>query len=242
MDVDENVLIAEVARKRAVQSGDRETEEFVRRQQSQMRQQQSQQGSTEPDLTKPSSGGSSLDALEKELMTYLLKSGHMNYQLVESKQLVDVNIAQEIFQNLEIDGIELSDPVLREMFNTYKEHWKELGVGVKVPEQYFVNHPDPEVCNRAIDLLTEGENYEPSKLWKQKDIHVESEDEILAAGVPKSIMLYRSKVLDKMFVEQLERMGREDISEEEEQECLMILDKLNKARLAIAKRSERLIL
>lgn len=242
MDVDENVLIAEVARKRAVQSGDRETEEFVRRQQSQMRQQQSQQASTEPDLTKPSSGGSSLDALEKELMTYLLKSGHMNYQLVESKQLVDVNIAQEIFQNLEIDGIELSDPVLREMFNTYKKHWKELGVGVKVPEQYFVNHPDPEVCNRAIDLLTEGENYEPSKLWKQKDIHVESEDEILAAGVPKSIMLYRSKVLDKMFVEQLERMGREDISEEEEQECLMILDKLNKARLAIAKRSERLIL
>ena len=100
MDVDENVLIAEVARKRAVQSGDRETEEFVRRQQSQMRQQQSQQGSAEPDLTKPSSGGSSLDALEKELMTYLLKSGHMNYQLVERKQMGDVNIAQEIFHNL----------------------------------------------------------------------------------------------------------------------------------------------
>ena len=242
MDVDESVLISEVARKRAVQSGDRETEEFVRRQQAQMRQSQSLSTPQTPDLTKPASGGSSLDALEKELMTYLLKSGHLNYQLYEGGKVVEINIAEEIIQNLDIDGIEMSDPVLREMYSTYKRLWQEQGVGSKVAEQNFVNHYDPEVCNRAIDLLTEGENYEPSKLWKQKDIHVESEDEILAMGVPKSIMLYRSKVLDKMFTEQMERISREDISEEEEQECLMILDRLNKARLAIAKRSERLIL
>ena len=54
-------------------------------------------------------------------------------------------------------------------------------------------------------------------------------------GVPRKERYMRA-------MEQLERMGREDISEDEEQECLMILDRLNKARLAIAKRSERLIL
>ncbi len=54
MDVDENVLIAEVARKRHTAAGDRETEEFMRRQ---ARQQQTEQTPTDTTLPAYKQGG-----------------------------------------------------------------------------------------------------------------------------------------------------------------------------------------
>ncbi|MEG2611939.1 MAG: DNA primase, partial [Alistipes sp.] len=72
-----------------------------------------------------------------------------------------------------------------------------LGTGVEVPAHHFLNHPDPEVCNLAVDILTSEDNYVPSDIWRRKDIHVESDAEMLAVGVPKSVMLYKSKVIEE---------------------------------------------
>ena len=68
MDVDENVLIAEVARKRAVQTGDKQTEEFIRRQQAQLQREER----PEVDLSRTATAGSGVDTLEYELVKYLL--------------------------------------------------------------------------------------------------------------------------------------------------------------------------
>ena len=65
MDVDESVLIAEVARKRAMQSGDGEVAEFVRRQQRLTREEQKAALPPEPDLTKGGAAGSSEERSEE---------------------------------------------------------------------------------------------------------------------------------------------------------------------------------
>ena len=240
MDVDEGVLIAEVARKRVQQAGGgREAEEFLRRQQAL---QKSQERVVDVDITKPSEAGSSVEALEYELVKYLLKSGHMNYEIPEGRNVVQVNIADEIFYNLDTDNITFINPVFQKIFETYRQHWQELGVGVKVPEQYFVNHIDPEVCNMAVDILTADDNLVPSKLWQQKDVHVESEMEILSNGVPKAIMLYRSKVIDRMIKVQLQRISDETLSEEEREESVKRMTELINARTVISRESQRLIL
>ena len=243
MDVDENVLIAEVARKRATQSGDREAGEFIRRQQAAMRREQPTAAAPEAvDLSKPAVAGSSVDALEREIVKYLLKSGHKSFEVMEGRNAVAINVADEIFQNLDADGIRFTNPVYDRILAAYRERWSELGIGVEVPAQTFVNHSDPEVCNAAVDLMTSDDNYVPSEIWRRMDVHVESESEILAAGVPKAIMLYRSKVVDRMIDAQKERLKDESLSEEELMECLKQLDKLNQVRLALAKESQRLIL
>ena len=245
MDVDEGVLIAEVARKRATQSGDREAGEFIRRQQAAMRREQSQapaETPPEPDLTKPAVAGSSVDALEREIVKYLLKSGHKSFEVTEGRNVVEINIAAEIFENLDADAISFTNPIYDRILNVYRDKWRELGTGVEVPAQEFVNHPDPEVCNTAVDLLTSDDNYVPSEIWRRKEVHVESESEMLAVGVPKAIMLYRSKVVERMINEQRERLKDESLSDEEQAECLMQLSKLNQVKLALAKQSRRLIL
>lgn len=243
MDVDENMLISEVARKRAIQSGDRETEEFIRREQAKIRREQ--QMATNADATtlqRPLSAGSSEDALEREIIKYLLKAGHKNFEVKEHYNVISINIADEIFRNLDEDNIVFSNRVYNVLLSTYREHWQELGVGVEVGAQYFVNHPDPEVCNAAVDILTSDDNYVPSNIWQRKDVHVESEEEILSAGVPKAIMLYRSKVVERMIKVQLERLKDKALSEQEEAECIKQLDVLNKVKAALAKESQRLIL
>ena len=240
MDVDENVLITEVARKRVQQAGGgREAAEFVRRQQMQI---QKEEKGVDVNMLKPSAAGSSVEALEYELVKYLLKSGHKCYEIQEMHKLVQVNIADEILQSLDEDNITFTNPVFQQILDTYRQHWQELGVGVKVPEQYFVNHADPDVCNMAVDILTAEDNYVPSELWRQKDVHVESEVEILSNGVPKAIMLYRSKVVERMIMALRNRLDDPDLSESELIECVRQLTQLNNVKTAISHQSQRLIL
>ena len=239
MNVDEGVLISEVARRRTSQIGDKVAEEFVRRQQSDIRREK--QG-VEVDMGRTVEAGSSIEALEYELVKYLMKSGHKYYEVMEARQVVALNIADEIFRSLDADKIEFTNPIFNTILKTYREHWLQLGVGVEVPVQYFVNHDDPEVCNMAVDIMTSDDNYVPSELWRQKDIHIETEGEILAAGVPKAIILYRSKIVDRMYSKQLERLADENMSDEERDECVKLLTRFNKVRLALSNESKRLIM
>ena len=239
MDVDENVLVSEVARKRVQQAGGgREAADFMRRQQSQIQQERK----VEVEITKPTVAGSSVEALEYELVKYLLKSGHLNYEILEGKNVVGVNIADEIFYNLDEDKISFLNPVYQKILDTYREQWKQLGVGVKVPERHFINHIDPEVCNMSVDILTSDDNLVPSKLWQQKDVHIESEVEMLSNGVPKAIMLYRSKIIERLIKELTQRLDDSDLSDDDQIDIVRRLDELNNAKTAISRQSQRLIL
>ena len=245
MDIDENVLVSEVARKRAVASGDKVGEEFIRRQQAQIRRQQS--SSTEMlsgqiSTTKQISAGSSQDALECELVKYLLKSGHKSFEVQEGRNIVAINIADEIFRNLDADNILFANPIYAEILATYRRLWQESGVGVEVAAQHFVNHVNPEVCNASVDILFSDDNYVASELWRKKDVHIESESEILSIGVPKAIMLYRSKVIERMILDIYAKLKDESLDEQQQGEMMMQLDRLNQVKLAIAKEIQRLIL
>ncbi|MBE6214058.1 MAG: DNA primase [Rikenellaceae bacterium] len=237
MDADENVLISEVARRRVSKTADKESMEFVRRQQALIREEQG----VEVNVQGSQAGGSGEDALEKEIVKYLLKSGHKYFEQKEGKEYVPINVAEYIFTTLDRDKIELQDKALRELYETYRELWQRSGVGVEIPQQHFVNHYLPEVCDVAVDLLTSDDMYVASDLWRRKEVHIESEVELLAAGVPKVILIYQSKVIDRLIRVQHQRL-QEELSDEEEAEVMKILNRLNGTKLQLAKLSRRLIL
>lgn len=239
MDIDENVLISEVGRKRMAPTGDREAEEFVRRQNARIR---SEQRAAAPLLEKSVSAGSSPEALERELVRYLLKYGHCSFDFKEGRNMIAYNVAEVIFAELDMDELEFQDRVYNEILKEYRHQWEELGTGVEVPIHHFINHPDPEVCNVSVDILTSEDNYVPSELWKQKEIHVESEAEMLAAGVPKAVMLYKSKVIERMLKELNDRLKDETLSDEEQTEIMLHISKLNQGKVKIARHLHRLIL
>ncbi len=244
MDVDENVLISEVARKRHTAAGDRESEEFMRRQAERIRQEQQAGGQIPqvPTQRQGVRGGSSTDALEYELLKYLLKHGHASFELKEGRTMVSCNVAEVIFADLDADGLSFQDPRYNEILRTYRAEWERLGVGVEVPSHYFVNHHDPEVSMAAVHILSSDDNYVASQLWSLKDIHVESEMEMLSAGVPRCMALYKSKVIERLISQFNLRLQEPDLSEEQTLEILQNLARLNQAKVTLARKIDRLIL
>ena len=243
MDVDENVLISEVARKRHTAAGDRETQEFMRRQAAQIQQEQSAAAATTLPLYKEGiRGGSSAEALEGELVKYLLKYGHQNFDLKEGRTMVSCNVAEVIFADLDADNLQFQNPLYNEILSTYRREWELAGCGVEIPTRHFVNHHDPEVCKLAVDLLSSDDNYVASRIWTQKEIHVESEMEMLSAGVPRCMALYKSKVIERMVRELNEKLLDENLGEEQLADILQRLSMLNVAKVQLAKKVDRLLL
>ena len=239
MDIDEQILISEVARRRLTSSGDRETDEFLRRQAAQQ-----QRETVQPDgkYVRQIEAGSGIEALEREIVKYLLKYGHCSFDFKEGPAMVACNVAEVIFDELGRDGIEFRNPVYAQIMATYRTEWERLGTGVEVPVHCFLNHIDPEVCNASVDILTSDDNYVPSELWRRKEIHVESAAEMLAVGVPKAVTLYKSKVVEGMIKELQVRLGDETLPEEEQDALLQRLSGLNKVKVSIARKLQRLIL
>ena len=238
MDIDERILIGEVARKRLTTSGDRETDEFLRRQTALQRQEESR---PEADYKSRVEAGSSVEALEREIVKYLLKYGHCSFDFKEGRTMVACNVAEVIFSELSEDNIEFRNPVYAKIMALYREQWQHLGTGVEVPAHLFLNHLDPEVCNASVDILTSDDNYVPSELWRRKEVHVESEAEILAVGVPKAVTLYKSKVVAGL-IRDLQTQLAGELTEQQESEIMQRLAGYNRVKVSIARKLQRLIL
>ena len=239
MDIDEDILISEVARKRLTTSGDREADEFLRRQAAQRQREAAQ---PEVEYVRKVEAGSGFEALEREIVKYLLKYGHCSFDFKEGRTMVACNVAEVVFDELGRDNIVFRNPVYAKIMETYCGQWERLGTGTEVPAHCFLNHIDPEVCNASVDILTSDDNYVPSQLWRRKEIHVESDAEMLAVGVPKAVTLYKSKVVEEMIKELQAKLGDESLPEEEQVALLQRLSGLNKVKVSIARRLQRLIL
>ena len=238
MEIDEQILISEVARKRLSTTGDRETDEFVRRQTTLRRETPRE---PEVEYVREVEAGSSTDALERELCKYLLKYGHCSFDFKEGRSMVACNVAEVIFDELADGGLTFRNPQYDKIRAAYCEQWQQSGVGVEVPAHLFTNHSDPEVCNVSVDLLFSDDNYVPSELWKRKDVHVESDAEMLAVGVPKAVALYKTKVIEGLIKECQAKLG-DELTDEQVTEIMQRLAALNRAKVTMARKLQRLIL
>ena len=175
------------------------------------------------------------------MVKYLLKFGHGSCDVKEGRNMVPCSVAEVVFAELDADNLSFRNPLYNQILATYREQWQLLGTGVEVPVHYFLNHPDPEVCNVSVDILTSDDNYVASELWKRKDVHVESESEMLAVGVPKAVTLYKSKVIDGFIKELNARLADDTLSDAGLEEVLRRLDGYNRVKVQIAHKLQRLI-
>ena len=240
MDIDEQILIGEVARKRLTSSGDRETDDFLRRQAAARQRESEAPARPEAEYAPKVEAGSSFEALEREIVKYLLKYGHSSFDFKEGNTMVPCNVAEVIFSELSDDQIVFRNPVYAKIMAAYREQWEQLGTGVEVPAHIFLSNIDPEVCTAAVDILTADDNYVASEIWKRKEVHVESDAEMLAVGVPKAVMLYKSKVIESLIKELNGQLAK--AADEEQADLIRRLDNYNQVKAAIARKLGRPIL
>jgi len=184
----------------------------------------------------------SIREFERELDRYLLKWGHCSFEFKEGRNMVRYNVAEVIFGELDADNLHFANPLYNQILQTYRAQWETLGIGAEVPVHHFLTHPDPEVCNVSVDILTSEDHYVASELWRQKEVHVESEAEMLAVGVPKAVALYKSKIIERLCAELHEKLRDENLTDEQMRDIMLRLSKLNSGKVSISKKLQRLIL
>lgn len=247
MDVDEGTLSVEVARQKDGVRGDREAQDFMRRQQ--LRERESGTDAvytvnrpTSPDMVAEApTGGTTIETLERDIAKYLLKYGHMCFDVLDNGRVERCNVAAYIFAALDEDGLRFDSEVYGAILDSYREEWARVEEGQEVPTHNILQHHNPRVSSMAVELLTADENYIISKIWQNKDVHVETDEEQLAEGVPKAVMLYKWRILDKRIGEVNLRLASNTLSEEETLDALALLTKFHAARVAIAHMAGRLI-
>ena len=252
MDVDENMLISEVARYRVSSLGDTEAEAFIRRQQQQTRREnggynnyynrQQQQPTTNAEEATQRFGETPLVAsrqtLEREVVYYLLKYGSHKYEIMESGTFIELNVATEIVEQLDNDELSFSDPI----YSTILEIYRQARAEGRFPNQAeIVNHSDPAVCSVAVDILTMDDNYIESAIWSQTDMRTLNESDMLATGIRKLLWLYKSKtVMDR--IEELNIALQANPNEEEMFDLLQELSHMNKLKVALSNHLKRPII
>ncbi|MBO7312026.1 MAG: DNA primase [Alistipes sp.] len=245
MNVDHNTLAVAVAKQLDGIKGNSEAQNFLLRQQQRERQEYSQQSLTvaRPEVTNydadAKSAGTTPETLERELTKYLLKYGHVNCEVIEGRDVATFNVARFIFEELDNDGLQFDIETYRLIADIYRQEWERLGDGVEVKPHIFINHPDIKVSTTAIELLTSDDNYVISKIWTQKEVHIESAEEQLSEGVPKAMMVYKWRTLDKRITELQARLASGE--EEDESAVMATLAKYHAVRVKIARTAGRLI-
>ncbi len=263
MEIDENVLISEIGRTVATSHNDSQTADFIRNQQRRNNQNGGYKQSDRdyPDDLfddAPQSGfdrnrasssatsfdaGSSVEIVETEILTYLLKYGHEMITIGEgdaNNAPKRFNVATLIFAELQDVTLEFTNNANRTILKLYKDEWKSRGEGVEVPTSIFIEYNDAEVCNRAVEIITAGDNYVPSKRWNIT--HEGLSPIILSRGVSKAVTLYKSKALDAMIKELHLKLQNPELPEDEQTKILQQFAKLNAIKVQMSKHLNRLIL
>ncbi|MFN2261966.1 MAG: DNA primase [Psychroflexus sp.] len=184
--------------------------------------------------------------LERSIIRLLLKYGDkeavfMDYDLefdeFHKEKLVPVKsedvVYEKIFKDLQIDEIELSNPIFKELYDLVIAEYTEKGV---LKMETFINHISPELAQEVTSIMMD---YEKNQLhdWQRQEIFVLDKSELDPREVVETILnlrrfLIRKKVqeLSESIKEQTDDLHIEVIQETMDYNSLEVLisDKLNR--------------
>ncbi len=239
MNVSEDILLREVAKGRMRSLGDREAEEFINREGRRYwrKREEEPTASEEAEHFGELTIGSSLESIERELIYYLVVHGTKNYEFREGRKIVPMNVAETILDEMAVDDMRFHNEAYNKIYDLYRAA-HDAG-RILLPDE-LATHSDIEVCNAATDLLFIDDQYAMSEIWTKKDVHTTTESEVLGKGVPKAMQLFKTKVVTGMIAELQARLANEDISEEEQLEIASEMVRLNRLKVILAHKTNRL--
>ena len=237
MAMSEEVLVTEVAKRRANSLGDKEASDFIQREgRRYWRSQEEKPLSEEAEHFGHLTIGSSLEAIERELIYYLVVHGSKNYEFREGRNIIPMNVAETILDEMAVDNMRFHNDTYNKIYDLYCAAHK---AGRALMPDELATHSDIEVCDAATDLFFIDGQYAMSEIWTKKDVHTTTESEVLSKGVPKAMLLFKTKVVTGMLAKLHARLADESISEEEQLEIASEMVQLNRLKVILAKKMKR---
>ena len=109
------------------------------------------------------------------------------------KPLMDVAgkpILEYIIKEIQSDDLKFKNLIYNDVFEIYNDY---LSNNKPITDRVFVNNSDENIRKLAADLLSR--SYHLSPRWKKSGNIIETEEMRLVKDVPKSLIVYKSKVL-----------------------------------------------
>jgi DNA primase len=204
LDMDERVLVRNIAKRRQELSIQKKKTLYPDPENPEdALQPRSAEETPQPEFRQEVKTESPFEAYEKNIMHYIIRYGelYMVYKDEETQEVVSVNVIEDVVHDLKEDELEFTNPLYKRILEEAFEKSKEEGF---VAEQYFKNHPDPQISQFAVDISTD--KYIESKVHS-KYKKVESESEKLLELIPYVVLNYKDAIL-KSRMEEINRQIR----------------------------------
>jgi DNA primase len=139
---------------------------------------------------------------EKEIIRLLLKFGGVEFERAindeDGKEEV-INVADYIVREITSDDLLFDERVCAKIFADFRFHVEN---GLVTSDKQFVKHEDPEISCLSADLLAD--SHELSRIWKEKQTFVETEEMKLKDIVGDTVLKFKS---DKILIKRKEIMA-----------------------------------
>ena len=158
---------------------------------------------------------------EKELIRLLLRFGDVEFERSLSKEdgkEETLTVTDYVVREITSDELRFDDMVCAKIFEEFRFHSEQ---GLSTGEKQFVKHEDPEISSLSADLLSD--SHELSKIWKDKQTYVETEEMKMKDIVSDAVLKFKS---DKIMIRRKEIMLLlEEAVRTDDQEKIKILQK-----------------
>ena len=105
-----------------------------------------------------------------------------------------ITIADYIVREITSDDLGFDDRVCAKIFADFRFHVEH---GLITGDKQFVKHEDPEISSLSADLLAD--SHELSRIWKDKQTYVETEEMKLKEIVGDAVLKFKS---DKIMIKE----------------------------------------
>ncbi len=140
------------------------------------------------------------DSEEKNLLQLLIKYGHLSRFYLDEKKEKSITVAEYVYNELEIDELSFHNPLHQRMLNEYKQ---QCMTQTNSAEKFFTFHPDPQISQLAIELLSE--KYTLSKVHSKMKEIIPDENR-LNDLTPRLVYEYKNSLLIEQVRLKLDEM------------------------------------
>jgi DNA primase len=140
---------------------------------------------------------------EREIIRLLLKFGTVEFERTINKEdgrEEVLSVADFIVREITGDGLLFNDRVCSRIFADFRFYTEH---GLMTGDKQFVKHEDPEISSLSADLLAD--SHELSRIWKDKQTFVETEEMKLKDIVGDVVLKFKS---DKIIIIRKEIMSQ----------------------------------
>jgi len=174
---------------------------------------------------------------EKEIIRLLLKFGseelERKIRSEDGKEEV-MTVSDFVVREITSDDLSFDNRICAKIFADFRFHVEH---GLFPGDKHFVKHEDPEISSLSADLLAD--SHELSRIWREKQTFVETEDMKLKDIVPDAVLKFKS---DKIIARRKEIMKllEEADKANDHEKILSLQKKINNLSVALGLISKQL--